>query len=193
MTPILRGPFAWILPTVLPVVALTLPAWAQTISGSGQLLAKDKLAAKGCGRATLTGPQMLTMGAGGTWTSVSDGGDTLSGTYVAVGSKERKFDLELDGPSLVVLGGMLEENLSELCQAVVQVTTIDRKRFVLKLNRRGTNANVKARFRLLGTADGQAGKGSFKVKARGPWTALPSSPSAAFLNADVASQPRRSR
>jgi hypothetical protein len=185
-----RPLLARILLSMLPVVALTLPAGAQNIAGSGQLFAKDKLAAKGCGRAVLTGPQTLTMEVGGTWTAIDDGGDALSGTYVPVGAKGRKFDLNFDAPSLVLLRGMLEENLSELCQAIVQVTTIDTKRFRLKLNRRGTKANVKAKIRLIGTANGQPGKGSFKVKAKGPWTVVPpASPSGAFLDDDVTPGP----
>jgi hypothetical protein len=70
------------------VLALAFPGTAQSVSGSDQLLAKDKLAAKGCGRATLTGPQMLTLMDDGSWTAMSDGGDTLGGTYAPVGNKD---------------------------------------------------------------------------------------------------------
>lgn len=167
---------------MLPVLALTLPAGAQNVPGSGELFAKDKLAAKGCGRAKLTGPQTLSMAADGTWTATDDGGGMLAGPYVLVGTKGRTFDLDFDGPSLVLLRLMLEENFSELCQAPVLVATIDTKRFRLKLNRSGSKARVKANFRLTGTANGEPGKGSFKVAAKGPWTVAPGSPSGAFLD-----------
>ena len=166
---------------LLAALALPATAGAQTIAGSGVLVAKDKLAAKGCGRAKLTGPQTVTLQDDGTWTAMDDGGDTLGGTYVAVGSKGRKFDLTFDAPSLAALRLMLEEDLSDLCEAAVVVTTIETKRFVFALNRRGTKATVKAKLRLQGTANGQAGKGTFKVKAKGPWTTGLGSPSGAFL------------
>lgn len=177
-----RLPLARIVLTMLAIVALGHDAGAQNVPGSGLLVAKDKLAAKGCGHAKVTGPQTLTLESDGTWTAVSDGGDTLGGTWVPVGTKGRKFDLDFDAPSLALVGVSLEADLSDLCQASVQVSTIDTKKFLLILNRRGTKARMKAKFRLTGTANGQPGKGSFKVKAKGPWMALPpGSPSGAFL------------
>lgn len=164
---------ARILLTMLPVVALALPAGAQNIAGSGLLFAKDRLAARGCGRTTLSGPQTVKMVAAGTWTATDDGGGTLGGTYVPVGSRGRKFDLDFDGPSLALFRTALEAGLSELCHAFVQVTTIDTKRFRLELNRPRTKATVKARFLLMGTANGQLGRGSFTAKAEGPWAAAP--------------------
>jgi hypothetical protein len=152
---------------------LARPAVAQTITGSGVLFARDTLRAKGCGRAKLSGPQTVMMGASGVWAAIDEGGELLGGTYAAVGTTGRKFDLQLDGPSLVLFQGDLERYLAELCHTLVQVTSIETKTFLLVLNRRGTRATVKATYRLVGTALGKKGRGSFRVRAKGPWTAVP--------------------
>jgi hypothetical protein len=172
---------ARVLVALLAVAALALSAEAQYVPGSGELVAKDKLAAKGCGHVKDTGPETVDLAADGTWTT-NDGGDVLSGTYVTVGTKGRKFDLTFDAPSLALFQTLLEGDFSDLCQQTVLVTTIDKKRFQLKLNRAGTKAKMKAKFRLTGTANGKPGKGSFKLKAKGPWMAMPLSPSGAFLD-----------
>jgi len=180
-----RRPYALhtsMLLAMVSVVALALPVGAQNVTGSGTLFARDKLVAKGCGKVKVSGSQVVAMKADGTWTATDDGGSGLGGTYVPVGTKGRAFDLDFDGPSLVLFRTMLEQDLSELCQALVQVTTIDAKRFRLKLNRKSSKARVKAKFRLTGTANGQSGKGSFKVAAKGPWTATAGSPSGGFLD-----------
>jgi hypothetical protein len=180
-----KRPYALHTPLLLAtvsVVALALPAGAQNVTGSGTLFAKDKLVAKGCGKVKVSGSQVVAMKPDGTWTAADDGGGALGGTYVPVGTKGRAFDLDFDGPSLLLFQTMLEQDLSELCEASVQVTAIDTKRFRLKLNRKSSKARVKANFRLTGTANGQSGKGSFKVKAKGPWTAMAGSPSGGFLD-----------
>ena len=172
----------WILLATFGVAALALPAGAQNVAGSGMLLAKNKLAAKGCGRAKLTESETLALEADGTWTVTFDGSGMIGGTYTPLGAKGRKFDLALDAPTLADVRTSLGEDLSELCQTQVVVTTIDTKHFRLKLNRAATKATLKLKLKLAGTADGQSGKGSFKVKAKGPWTAGPGSPSGAFLD-----------
>jgi hypothetical protein len=158
--------------TILPVLVLTSPAGAQYVPGSGQLFAKDKVKAKGCGRVKLAGPQMLRLEANGTWMATDESG-LFTGTYVPFGSTGRKFDLDFDGPSLVLFRLMLEEELSELCQALVLVTAVESKRFRLTLNPSGSNARLKAKFDLLGTANGHPGKASFNAVAKGPWTLAP--------------------
>ena len=129
------------------------------------------------------GPQTLEMTADGTWTATTDGDDEIGGTYTPVGNKGRKFDLSFDQQSLAAIGLAFEEDLSELCQTPVQVTGIETKRFRLKVNRNATKVKVKAKLRLTGTANGETGKGAFKLKAKGPWTAMLSgSPGGAFLS-----------
>lgn len=162
-----------ILLTILAVVAMAEPAGAQTITGSGVLQARDKLFAKGCGRMRLNGPQTLMLGASGVWAAIDEGGSVLGGTYVSVDGRGRKFDLAFDAQSLGFLRGDLERYLAELCRTLVTVTSIDTRRFRLVLNRAGTRATVRARFRLTGMANGQQGKGSFSVNANGPWTTPP--------------------
>jgi len=157
---------------------LTTPS---NVDGAGRSSRSGARDAEGCGWAKIEGLQTLALMPDGTWTATSDGADTLSGTYAVLGRKGRNFDLAFDAQSLADLDVMLEGDLSELCQTPVHVTTIDTKRFLLKLNRSMTKAAVKAKLRLIGTANGQTGKGSFKVKAKGPWTSIPlGSPSGAF-------------
>jgi hypothetical protein len=173
MTSCARWLLARVLLTTLSVGALALPAGAQqTITGSGLLFARDKVRARRCGRAQLDGPQTLLMGAGGAWATTDEGGEMLTGTYVPLGTQGRKFDLAFDAPSLAMFQSDLERYLSELCHTLVQVTSIETKRFRVMLNRRATRATVEARFRLVGTANGTTKRGSFRVTARGPWTAV---------------------
>jgi hypothetical protein len=104
---------------------------------------------------------------------MDDEGLVFGGTYVPSNATGRALDLDLDPASQALLGVTLAGNVSELCQAAVDVTAMEKRQLQLRLNRASTRAKLKLDYGLTGTANGQPGTATLKLRARGPWTAVP--------------------
>jgi hypothetical protein len=169
----IRPARACVVLAIVLTVGLAHPARAQTATGAGVLTSKVKLAAKGCGRFKGKGLLTVALVSDETWMATDDEGLVFGGTYVPGDATGRVFDLDLDAASLVLLGATLAGNLSGLCQAAVEVTAMEKKRFRFALNRRSTTAKLKLEYRLTGTANGQPGTAILKLSATGPWVAMP--------------------
>jgi hypothetical protein len=154
-------------------VGLARPARAQTTTGAGVLISKVKLAAKGCARFKGTGLLTVSLVSADAWTAMDDEGLVFGGTYVPSNATGRALDLDLDPASQALLGDTLAGNVSELCQAAVDVTAMEKRQLQLRLNRASTRAKLKLDYGLTGTANGQPGTATLKLRARGPWTAVP--------------------
>ena len=88
------------------------------------------------------------------------------------GDQRALLDLDLDVASVALLGPVLAANLAALCQAAVEVTAMEKVRLRFGLNRRSTKAKLKLEYRLIGTANGQPGTATLRLKAVGPWLAV---------------------
>jgi hypothetical protein len=157
---------------IVLAVGLTHPARAESATGAGVLTSHVKLAAKGCGRFKGVGTLTVALVSDDTWTATDDEALVFGGTYVPGGTTGRTFDLDLDATSLVLLAGTLAGQLSELCQAGVEVTTVEKQRLRFGLNPLGTKAKLKLAYRLTGTANGQPRTATLKLVAKGPWLAV---------------------
>jgi hypothetical protein len=104
---------------------------------------------------------------------MDDEGLTFGGTYVPSDDTGRTLDLDLDPASQVLLGDTLAGQLSQLCQAAVGVTAIEKRQLQFRLNRASTRVKLKLEYGLTGTANGHPGTATLKLRARGPWTAFP--------------------
>jgi hypothetical protein len=108
------------------------------------------------------------------WTATDDDGLVFGGTYVTTSATGRTFDLDLDVPSVGLLGPVLAGNLSGLCEAAVEVTALEKRRLRFGLNRRSTKGKLRLEYRLIGTANGQPATATLKLRATGSWLGVAS-------------------
>lgn len=152
---------------VLGLLAIT-ASGALGVSGSAMVAGRSTLAAKHCGHSRDTFTADFQLNGDGTWTG--QGNITASGTYAAVGRSGRKFLLDFDDPSRATFFAALASGFSDLCRIPVTVTAGTRKAFTVVLNRKTTRVTLTVRYKLIGTAGGNPGRGTFRVHVAGPWT-----------------------
>jgi hypothetical protein len=160
------------------VVAVTVGAFAlcvgassaQALEGTAVMAAKQKIAVKRCGKDGGTSGLTFTVDASGAWTAETSEGGTFTGTGTPFGASGRKLDLTFDAGSLTAFAGSLASDASSLCGAAVIVETAERTLFRFGVNRRGTKAGLVLKYRFAGSAGGQPGTATFKLKASGPFT-----------------------
>lgn len=143
---------------------------AQVPIASGQLSGGEKFAVTKCGSAKAGVTAAVTLNDDGTWNALIDGALAYSGTYSAVGSSGRKFDLGFDSGSVATLTGVAEIAAGDLCNASVVVTSATKKKFSLKLNKHRTKAKVVLKYLFAGTAGGVTGKAKYAFKVKGGWS-----------------------
>jgi len=138
-------------------------------AGSGTLNGADRIKARGCGKETSALSVAFTLDGGGAWTATADG-DVFSGTSTTSG---RTTSLTLDGASQSLLGAVVEDLASDLCEDTVTVNSLGVTKARLKLNKRRTSAKLE--FKAIGTGSSSAGTstGSYRIKAKGAWTLAP--------------------
>ena len=154
----------------LAVFALATAASAQSFpDGNGTLLGGERLRVRGCGREASPISLNATLAANGNWTVVANG-STYTGTSTT--RKGRLMRLTLDAGSLALLETNLEAFASDLCEETVTITSLS-TRAAMKVSKRQTRARVFLRAEGAGTsASGEAGRGTYRIRARGPWTAV---------------------
>ena len=145
---------------------------AQTLEGTAVMAAKQKLAVKRCGKEAGTSALTFTVGADGAWTAETDEASIFAGTSAPFGASGRKLDLTFDGGSLTSFVDALASDATGLCGIGVVVDTAERRVFRFGTNRRGTKSTLVLKYRFTGQAGGQPGTATFKLKAKGTWTAV---------------------
>jgi hypothetical protein len=146
------------------------PAGAQGLAGTAVMAAKQKVSVKRCGKDRGTSGLVFTVDASGAWTAETDEAVTFTGTAAPFGASGRKLDLTFDAESLAAFVGALASDASNLCGAAVVADTVERTLFRFGVNRRGTKAALALKYKLTGSAGGQPGTATFKLKAKGPFT-----------------------
>ena len=110
----------------------------------------------------------MTLLADGTWAGADGAGDTFAGTWAAVGTRGRTFDLFFDAATEADLVQTVIEDVGVLCDASgVVVTSVARKRFALALNR--AKAKLVLRYVFQGQANGRSGSAVYRLRAKGPF------------------------
>jgi hypothetical protein len=140
-------------------------------SEGGILSGKEKAKVQRCGseKGSLTWDAELQQN--GDW-SAFDGVNTFTGTSTATG-KGGKNNLSFDAPSLALFISTLESRATSACGPAITVTAQQQKKFQLKVNKKATKAKVLLRYKFLGQAGGQDGKGSYAASAKGDWALIP--------------------
>lgn len=152
-------------------LAMERPVAAQGLEGTAVMAAKQKLAVRRCGKEGGISGLTFTVGAGGTWNAETDDATVFAGTSTPLGTSGRKLELTFDAGSLAAFVDALASDATSLCGAAVIVETAEREIFRFGVNRRGTKATLVLKYRFTGQAGGQPGTATFKLKAKGTWTA----------------------
>jgi hypothetical protein len=152
-------------------LALVVPTAANAFTGTGTLTGKSKFVVPGCGAAHAAFATSITLEADGTWSADSSEGPSFSGTYVAIGSTNRKVRLTLDAATTSALTPLAVADASRLCNAGVTVTGSHPRALTLSLTHKGTQAKLVIGYVFSGRARGRSGTASYHVSGHGPWTA----------------------
>jgi hypothetical protein len=143
-----------------------------TPAGTLQLTGSAKLAVRRCGvDREPSFAATVTLLADGTWAGAGDPGDAFAGTWTAVGTRGRIFDLFFDAATEADLVETVTDDVGVLCDAPggVVVTSVARKRFALALNRARTKAKLVLRYVFAGQANGRSGSAVYRLRAKGPF------------------------
>jgi hypothetical protein len=154
---------------LLALLALATQASALAVpDGSGTVAGRDRLRIPGCGREA--GPISIdfTLAANGDWTA-DVGAATYSGTSAQV--NRRLARLTFDAGSLTALDAALEAEASALCEDTVTISALTTNA-ALKVNKRQTRARIHVGVRATGSSASGEGSGSYRIRARGGWTAI---------------------
>ena len=160
--------------TMAAVLLLVLGACAeaQVPAGTAQLAGNAKLAVRGCGADREPHfSSTVTVLADGSWTAADAEGDLFGGTWAAAAPAGRQFDLFFDAATEADLVGTVAEDVGLLCDAPggVDITSVVRKRFTLKLNGAHTKAKLVLRYLFKGHANGRSGSAGYRIRAKGPF------------------------
>jgi hypothetical protein len=150
---------------------LILAASAQAQGGTAQLAGRAVLKTP-CGSDRVPNLTVtVTILPDGTWTATDAAGTPFSGTWSPVGRRGRTFDLFFDAATEAGLIATLGADVGELCGAPggVTVTSVTRKRFRVKLNRKLTRAALVLRYTFTGSIGGIAGGARYRIGAKGPF------------------------
>ena len=115
----------------------------------------------------------LAMATDATWTARDQQGSQFSGTYSMRGASSRILDLQFDAATSAGVVGTVVNDVGELCHAAATVSSAERKRFLLQLNRKRTKATLSLTYRFAGTAGGRSGTARYHALLKGPWVAGP--------------------
>jgi hypothetical protein len=149
-------------------------AWAATAAaetGSAQLTGRSILAVKGCGKERASLVLRVVVNGDTTWTGEDEDGARFAGTYAVRAPSSRKLELAFDETSAAAFVTAAAEDIAVLCEAPVTVASVERRKFILRLNRKRTKAALVLLYRLIGSAAGESGSARYRVAAKGPWTA----------------------
>jgi hypothetical protein len=148
-----------------PVVAAALDP-----VGSGSLRGQGSLAVQRCGRARLHSVATVSVASDGTWIAATDDGATFGGSWSAIGTNGRQFDLAFDAASEAGFLRTLASDASELCDAPIVVTSAVREKFLLTFHRKGSRATLVLRYAATGSAGGRTGSARSRLKLSGRWS-----------------------
>ena len=143
------------------------------VSGSGALSGRFIFRVRGCGANVGSLGLLAVVRSDGTWDAQDTRGVGFSGTHAPFGAKGRSADLQFDASSTSTFVDGLVTDATQLCGTTVTVLSTVRKKFRLRLNRRGTVAKLALVYLATGTASGLQGTARFQLKAAGPWTPAP--------------------
>jgi hypothetical protein len=146
---------------------------AAQFPGEGSLAGRSLLAVRGCGKERAQPTVSVVAGSDGTWIAEDGEGVVFSGTYAPAGSSGRRADFQFDAETEAGFVAGIVADVAELCEAAVMVSTVERKSFGLRVNRRGTKARLALIYRFTGTAAGRPGTARYRLKAKGSWTPAP--------------------
>jgi hypothetical protein len=154
---------------LLGLLALASQASAQTVpDGGGTLDGRERLRIPGCGREAGPISVDVALAANGAWTA-EVGAVTYSGTSTQ--ANRRLARLTLDAGSLTTLDAALEADATALCEETVTISSLTTNA-LLKVNKRQTRARLHFGVRATGSSTSGDGSGSYRIRARGPWTAV---------------------
>ena len=153
-------------------LALVAPQHAGAqLPGSGALAARSTVRVKGCGGISQALGLIAVARSDGTWDAEDTLGTGWSGTHVPRGSSGRKLDLQFDAPSMSRFVAAVADDAAALCEQPVTVSSAVRKKFLLRVNRRGTVAKLAIVYVFTGSAGGRPGSATYRLKGTGTWTA----------------------
>lgn len=138
---------------MLPLVAP--PASAQILGGTGQLFGREKCRVQRCGRDRDEETADVILNCDGSWRAVVDG-LVYTGTSALIGGSGRKFDLLFDESSISLFTTILQGFATGLCGISIASTVEEKRKFVLKVNKRRTKAAVILKYRFEGTGGGRS-------------------------------------
>lgn len=146
-------------------------AGAQSPGGSGTLKGNGALAVQRCGQDQLRASATVIVLPDGTWSAISSEGAGFAGTWTALDTSGRKLDLAFDASSEAGFVSSLANDAAELCRTSIEVTSVQKKKFLLKINRPGTRAKLVLRYTATGTGNGRSGWARSGLTLAGRWTA----------------------
>jgi hypothetical protein len=166
-------PRAFVSALILAIGVVTAGDARAQATGSGALAARSVLRIKGCGTRTGSFGLVALANGDGTWSAQDTAGTGYAGTYTMLGSTGRKLDLQFDASTMTAFVSSLSADAADLCGLPVTVTSSMRKKFLLRINRRGTRAKLVLVYVFTGSAGGRQGSARYQLRAAGPWTAAP--------------------
>ena len=142
-------------------------------AGSGQLAGQSILAARGCGRDRGSFSALVAIDGAGTWNAQEAEGARFTGTWTPKGRSGRRFELAFDPATEAAFVAVIVGDVPALCHVPgpVTVTSVVKRSFKLVLNRKRTRGTLILGYAIKGSAAGRSGTATYRVKAKGPWTA----------------------
>jgi hypothetical protein len=159
--------------TALAFLALVASGAGAQVTGSGAFSARSVFRVRGCGISAGSFGLIGVVRSDGTWDAQDTQGTGYSGTHAPVGASGRKLDLQFDASSANAFVEARGVDATGLCEAEVRVISAVRKKFLLRVNRRGTVAKLALVYVFTGAAAGRQGTARYQLKAVGPWTPAP--------------------
>jgi hypothetical protein len=157
---------------MLAIAACLAPgARAQPI-GTTTLSGKSVLAVAGCGHARAPFVATVVVAPDGTWSGLTNEGETLDGTWRAKGRSGRKVVLTFTDSTETRFVTTAAEDIVGLCDTTepITITKVAKKVFTLSLNRPRTRATVVLRYVIRGHEGRHAGAATYRARATGAWT-----------------------
>lgn len=154
------------------VVALLLwslfavPAYAG--GGTANLKGRLTIVAKGCGRHAGTARAAFALSADGTW-SVAILNGALTGTSAPLDATGRKLGLDFDVASLGAIGGIVAEDVTDICHRPAQLIEPTKDAMVLAFNKKFTRVKLTVRYHFTGASGQKPAIVREVIVMRGHW------------------------
>ena len=156
---------------LVAVACLAPRAHAQPIGGT-MLSGTSVLAIPGCGHARAPFVATVAVAPDGTWSGLTNEGETLDGTWTAKGRSGRKIVLTFGDATEAQFVTTAAEDIVGLCETTqpITITKVKKQVFTLALNRARTQATVVLRYLIRGRSGRHAGSATYRARATGTWT-----------------------